>query len=84
MDYAISIKLTENQYNVLKEMSRREYRTMGNLFSMLAVYGLCFYLTDHDIRVKKTEEDKDPNGNDYQYYTDQELEAVFELAPLRQ
>ena len=84
MDYAISIKLTENQYNVLKEMARREYRTMGNLFAMLAVHGLGFYLTDHDIRVKKTEEDKDPNGNDYQYYTDQELEAVFELAPLRQ
>jgi hypothetical protein len=32
MDHAIAIKLTENQYNVLKEMARREYRTMGNLF----------------------------------------------------
>jgi len=84
MDYAISIKLTDNQYNVLKDMAKGEYRTMGNLFTMLAVYGLGFYLTDHDIRVKKTEADKDPNGNDYQYYTDQELEAVFERAPLRQ
>jgi hypothetical protein len=84
MDYAIAIKLTENQYNVLKEMARREYRTMGNLFTMLAVHGLGFYLTDHDINVKKTEQDRTPNGNDYQYYTDQELEKIFETAPLHQ
>jgi hypothetical protein len=84
MDHAIAIKLTENQYNVLKEMARREYRTMGNLFMMLAVHGLGFYLTDHDINVKKTEQDRTPNGNDYQYYTDQELEKIFETAPLRQ
>jgi hypothetical protein len=84
MDYAIAIKLTENQYNVLKEMARHEYRTMGNLFSMLAVHGLAFYLSDHEITVKKSEADRDPNGNDYQYYTDQELEKIFETAPLRQ
>ena len=84
MDHAIAIKLTENQYNVLKEMARREYRTMGNLLTMLAVHGLGFYLTDHDINVKKTEQDRTPNGNDYQYYTDQELEKIFETAPLRQ
>jgi hypothetical protein len=84
MDHAIAIKLTENQYNVLKELARHEYRTMGNLFSMLAVHGLGFYLTDHDINVKKTEQDRTPNGNDYQYYTDQELEKIFETAPLRQ
>ena len=84
MDHAIAIKLTQNQYNVLKEMARREYRTMGNLFMMLAVHGLAFYLTDHDITVKKSEADRDPNGHDYQYYTDQQLEAVFETAPLRQ
>jgi hypothetical protein len=84
MDYAIAIKLTANQYNVLKEMARHEYRTMGNLFSMLAVHGLGFYLTDHDINVKKTEQDRTPNGNDYQYYTDQELEKIFETAPVRQ
>ena len=57
---------------------------MGNLFSMLAVHGLGFYLTDHDINVKKTEQDRTPNVNDYQYYTDQELEKIFETAPLRQ
>lgn len=84
MDYAISIKLTENQYNVLKEMARREYRTMGNLFSMLAVHGLGFYLTDHDITVKKTAKDHNPNGNDYQYYTDHELEKALETLPLQQ
>jgi hypothetical protein len=84
MDHAIAIKLTENQYNVLRELARHEYRTMGNLFSMLAVHGLGFYLTDHDINVKKTEQDRTPNGNDYQYYTDQELEKIFETAPLRQ
>ena len=84
MDYAISIKLTENQYNVLKELARHEYRTMGNLFSMLAVHGLGFYLTDHDINVKKTEQDRDPDKHVYQYYTDAELEKVFETAPLRQ
>lgn len=84
MDHAISIQLTENQYNVLKEMARHEYRTMGNLFSMLAVHGLSFYLTDHTIAVKKTEQDRSPNENAYQYYTDHELEKVFETAPLRQ
>ena len=84
MDHAIAIKLTQNQYNVLKEMARREYRTMGNLLTMLAVHCLAFYLTDHDITVKKSEADRDPNGHDYQYYTDQQLEAIFETAPLRQ
>lgn len=84
MDYAISIKLTENQYNVLREMARHEYRTMGNLLSMLAVYGLGFYLNDRDINIRKTEEDRDPDGNEYQYYTDLELEKVFENAPVRQ
>lgn len=84
MDYAISIKLTENQYNVLREMARHEYRTMGNLLSMLAVYGLGFYLNDRDINIRKTEEDRDPDGNEYQYYTDLELEKVFENAPVLQ
>lgn len=84
MDYAISIKLTENQYNVLREMARHEYRTMGNLLSMLAVHGLGFYLNDRDINIRKTEEDRDPNGNEYQYYTDLELEKVFENAPVLQ
>jgi hypothetical protein len=84
MDYAISIGLTKNQYDVLKALARREYRTMGNTFAMLAVHGLGFYLTDHDIVVKKTEADRDPNGNEYQYYTDQELEKVFEFLPLHQ
>ena len=84
MDYTLSIGLTKNQYDVLKALAQREYRTMGNTFAMLAVHGLGFYLTDHDIVVKKTEADRDPNGNEYQYYTDQELEEVFESLPLIQ
>ncbi len=84
MDYPLSIELTKNQYDVLKALAQREYRTMGNTFAMLAVHGLGFYLTDHEITVKKTEADRDPNGNEYQYYTDQELEKVFESLPLLQ
>lgn len=84
MDYAISIKLTENQYNVLKEMARQDYRTMGNMFTMLAVHGLGSYLSNHDLAIRKTEADRDPNGQGYQYYKDLELEEVFENAPVRQ
>lgn len=84
MDYAISIKLTENQYNVLKEMARQDYRTMGNMFTMLAVHGLGSYLSNHDLSIRKTEADRDPNVQEYQYYKDLELEEVFENAPVRQ
>jgi hypothetical protein len=84
MEYILSIGLTKNQYDVLKTLAQRDYRTMGNAFAMLAVHGLGFYLTDHDIAVKKTEADRDPNGKEYQYYTDQELEEVFEFLPLHQ
>ena len=39
MDLAIQIKLTEKQYHLLKEMARKEYRTIGNTATMLLAEG---------------------------------------------
>ena len=84
MDYAISIKLTEKQYHLMKEMAHSEYRTMGNTVAMLVTTGFKYYIEEHDIFVKQMECDRDPEKGEYQYYNDQELKDTIDTMPFIQ
>lgn len=84
MEYAISIKLTEKQYHVFKEIGRTEYRTIGNAITMLIAFGLDIYLVDHRVAVRKAEQDREPDEGEYQYYSDKELNEIISTLPLNQ
>lgn len=84
MEYAISIKLTEKQFHVIKEMARGEYRTIGNTLAMLAATGFSFYIQDNGVYIKKRDEDRSPDKDDFQYYKDDELVQVFDSIPFIQ
>jgi len=81
MEHAISIKLTHEQYHILKALSKEQYRTLGNTFSMLAAYGLGYWLECNETFVKK--EGSSEEGG-YSYYRDSELKASFDTIPLNQ
>ena len=81
MQHAISIKLTHEQYTILKALSKEQYRTLGNTFSMLAAYGLGFWLECNEAYVKK--EDPSEEGG-CSYYQDSEIKASFDTIPLNQ
>lgn len=84
MEYAISIKLTEKQYHLIKEMAHSEYRTIGNTVAMLAATGFKWYIEERDIYVKRMEHDRDPGKGEYQYYTDQEMKDTIDTMPFNQ
>lgn len=84
MDYAISIKLTEQQYYLLQQMARQEYRTIGNTFSMLAAEGLSYYLVDKSIYIKKKPEHCTSDNPEHEHYTDPQLIEEFAKIPLQQ
>ena len=85
MEYAISIKLTEKQYHILRDMAKEEYRTIGNTATMLMAEGFAWYLEDHDICIYKRPEDQDPECvREFQRYTDKELKEIFSEIPLIQ
>lgn len=84
MEYAISIKLTEKQYHVLKNMAKDEYRTIGNTAAMLMATGFGWYIEDRDIYIDKTPEDRLPEAGEYQRYTDKELKGIFDSIPFNQ
>ena len=73
MDYAISIKVTEKQYHVLKMMANVEYRTLGNMVGALIAEGIQFYLTDRSVCVRKREEDCTTDHPTCEYYQDGEV-----------
>jgi hypothetical protein len=73
MDYAISIRLTEKQYHVLKNMAHSEYRTMGNMVGALIAEGIHFFLTDRSVSVRKIEEDCVTDHPRCEYYRDEEV-----------
>ena len=84
MDYAISIKLTERQYHMLKNMAKSEYRTIGNMVGALIGEGINFYLTDRAVYVKKMEEDCTSENPRYEHYTDQEvIDELVKIAALQ-
>ena len=84
MEYAISIKLTEKQYHLIKEMAKGEYRTMGNTLAMLAASGFHWYIQDHEVCVKRVEQDRDSEQGEYQWYRDPEMIEIMETMPLNQ
>ena len=73
MDYAISIKLTEKQYYILKGMAKAEYRTIGNMLGALIGEGINFYLTERSVSVQKRKEDWVNENSQYEYYGDAEI-----------
>ena len=85
MEHAISIRLTQHQYNILKEMSRQQHRTIGNCYTMLAAYGMPFYFTDNEAPyIKRRPEYCVTANGGYQNYSSTELEAEFAKIPLQQ
>jgi len=85
MDYAISIRLTQHQYQILKEMSKQQHRTIGNCYTMLAAYGIGFYFTDNEAPcIKKRPEDCVTANPAYENYNPSELEDEFAKIPLQQ
>jgi hypothetical protein len=85
MDYAISIKLTEHQYYLLKEMARQQYRTLGNCFTMLAAEGLHYYFVDNEsVCIKKQPEHCETNQPQYENYSEQQLIEEFAKIPMQQ
>jgi len=84
MEYAISIKLTEKQYHMIREMAHSEYQTIGNTMAMLAATGFKMYIEERDVYVKRMQSDRDPEKGEYQYYTDQELKDSLDTMPFNQ
>lgn len=85
MDYAISIKLTEQEYYFLKEIARQQYRSLGNCYSMLAAEGLRYYFVDNESAcVKRKPEHCTTEHPEYEHYTEQELIEEFAKIPLHQ
>jgi hypothetical protein len=84
MDYAISIRLTEKQYHVLKNMAHAEYRTMGNMVGALIAEGTHFYLADHCVAVRKIEKDCVTDHPKCEYYKDEEVIETLTGIPLIQ
>ena len=81
MDYAISIRLTEKQYHVLKNMAESEYRTMGNMIGALIGEGIHFFLTDRCVAVRKMEEECVTDHPRCEYYKDEEvIETLTKIA----
>ena len=84
MDYAISIKVTEKQYHVLKMMANAEYRTLGNMVGALIAEGIHFYLTDRSVCVRKREEDCTTDHPTCEYYRDDEvIDTLTKIAILQ-
>lgn len=84
MDYAISIKLTERQYQMLKNMAHSEYRTIGNMVGALIGEGINFYLTDRCVAVKKMEDECVTEHPRCEYYTDREvIDELTKIAVLQ-
>jgi hypothetical protein len=84
MDYAISIRLTEKQYHILKNMAKCEYRTLGNMTTALLAEGIQFYLVDRSVCVKKMENDCTTENPQYEHYTDQEIiEELIKIPALQ-
>ena len=85
MDHAISIRLTQHQYNILKEMARQQHRTIGNCYTMLAAYGMPFYFTDNEAPyITRQPDDSVTASGGCQNYSSAELEAEFAKIPLQQ
>ena len=84
MDYAVSIKLTEKQYHLIKEMAKDQYRTIGNTLAMFVVEGFKWYVQDHEVYIKRMECDRISTGGDYQFYTDEESIETLDQMPLTQ
>jgi hypothetical protein len=84
MDYALSIKVTEKQYHVLKMMAKAEYRTLGNMVGALIAEGIQFYLTERSICVRKMEEDCTTENPNYEYYKDAEIIDALITIPVLQ
>jgi len=85
MDYAISIRLSEHQYYLLKEMARQQYRTLGNAYTMLAAEGLRYYFVDNEsVCIKKKPEHCETANPDYEVYSDQQLIDEFAKIPTQQ
>ncbi len=84
MDYAISIRLTEKQYQVLKNMANAEHRTMGNMVGALIAEGIHFFLTDRSVAVRKIEEDCVTDHPRCEYYEDEEVIETLTGIPLIQ
>lgn len=84
MDYAISIRLTEKQYQVLKNMAQAEYRTMGNMVGTLIAEGIHFFLTDRSVAVRKMEKECVTDHPRCEYYTDKEVIETLTGIPLIQ
>lgn len=84
MEYAISIKLTEKQFHILKGMAQSEYRTVGNMVGALIAEGINFFLTERHVSVKKMEEDCKTENPNYEYYGDGEIiEELVKIAVLQ-
>jgi hypothetical protein len=85
MDYAISIRLSEHQYYLLKEMARQQYRTLGNAYAMLAAEGLRFYFVDNEsVYIKKKLDHCETSNPQRENYTEQELIDAFAKIPTQQ
>ena len=84
MEYAISIKLTEKQFHILKGMAQSEYRTVGNMVGALIAEGINFYLTERNVCVKKMEEDCTTDNPSYEHYNDNEIiDELVKIAVLQ-
>ena len=86
MEYAISIKISEHQYYLLKEMAHQQYRTLGNCFTMLAAEGLRYYFVDNEtVYIKKKPEHCEGTADpQYENYTEQQLIDEFAKIPMQQ
>ena len=80
-NHVISFTVTAEQFHILKELARKEYRSLDNLPTTLLAIGYQWYSEDHPIYVQKRPKDRDPDKSDWQLYEDEEVMAEIQRIP---
>jgi len=77
MDNTLTVKFTPAQYFFITELARDQHRTPEELISVFLNDGLQSFQFCVDYCVKKREEDRDPNGSEFQHYTEKDVKEMF-------
>jgi hypothetical protein len=80
-NHVISFTVTAKQFHILKELARKEYRSLNNLTTTLLAIGYQIYSEDHSIYVQKRPKDRDPDKSDWQLYEDEEVMTEIQRIP---
>jgi len=83
---SLTLKCTDKQYDVMEAWAKSESRTLANLLGLFIAEGVSCYGFNHEIVIKKLENDRDQSQDkdSYQYYSDEEVTKLYEHLALQQ